>query len=108
MSNQVVSLDDDAELHMSAAALKLAVSQVADACPRLVGVGWIVNGKSGALAVVREESSTRMVLPDDAKEQCKCIAQAIAALPDFVAERVNLELTIILDEKTLKRFVSKV
>lgn len=86
---------DDTELHASAAALNASLGQKAEACPKLVAIGWCVNGTPGSVCGIRATDSKQMVILPSTRDQMKELARVIRDFPEPLRTAFELQMDLI-------------
>jgi hypothetical protein len=94
--------DDDMELCASHAALDACLQQIAEACPRMVAVAWIIDGDLGSMCAVRETNSKVLMVSATVRERLKTLAAKIEGLPEVLRTVVELEMDLIRSSRTTR------
>jgi hypothetical protein len=83
--------DDHMELLACDSALSACLQQIAEACPRMVAIAWIIDGDLGSVCAVRETHSRTLVVAASAREQLKALAAQVEDLPELMQTTFDLE-----------------
>ena len=95
---------ENEELHGGTAALNTALEQIAEAHPRLVALGWVIEGHTGSFCAIKG-SDVKLVLQANHREQMAALATIIESLPDEVLEVIEsyrVEVRSVMKMEALK------
>lgn len=93
--------EDESELLASTLALDTSLSDLAEQSPRLIALGWVIDGRAGSLCCQRQkEDPLKTIIPANYADQVYALAQAIHDLPEFLREMLADALPLVENRVT--------